>query len=202
MIAIIAVLAGLLALGEAAPAWARPGLQPQHQTVPTLPPTPPRPTPRPTATDGPLPPGPPTATPERPTGPDLRLQWLSSTQMLLAGQVFQLTAETTNAGPADVGPVTLRVPLPAALELVAVRGSPGTSSLQERTVILTAENLPAGAVWLVELAVQVRPTTPRGVLVPCYAEIEGGGQTWRSRTLVLPLPPAELPRTGGMGLTP
>jgi uncharacterized repeat protein (TIGR01451 family) len=187
-------------VGASPVAWARPGQQPAHQTVPTLPPTRlPEPTVRPTATPTAALPPPPLATPTAgaPAGADLRVGCRASVSMIMAGQTFQYLIEVANVGPAASESLTVRDPLPATLQLLELRASLGQARVANNAAIVEVASLPAGATLRIELAVRVRPDTPLGTVIENRVELEHAGQLSRSSAVLVPLPPAELPRTGG-----
>jgi uncharacterized repeat protein (TIGR01451 family) len=117
--------------------------------------------------------------------------------MLMAGQTFQYLIEIANVGPAPSEALTVRDPLPTTLQLLDVRASLGQARVQDNVAIVELATLPAGATLRIELAVRVRADTPLGTVIENRVELEYAGQRIRSQAVLLPLPPAELPRTGG-----
>jgi len=189
-----------LLVGSSPAAWARPGPLPAHQTVPTLPPTRlPEPTVQPTATPTaglpPLPMATPTA--GAPAGADLRVQCRASAPMIMAGQTFQYLIEIANVGPAASDRLTVRDPLPATLQLLDIRASLGQARVAENVAIVELATLPAGATLRIEIGVRVKADAPLGTVIENRVELEHAGQISRSQAVLSPLPPAELPRTGG-----
>ena len=173
----------ILLAGGSRAAWARPGAEPGHQTVPTMPPTG---APQPTST-------PEAAQP----APDLQAAFRASVQAVLPGQQFQYQIEIVNAGAAPVGPLVVRLPLPEGLELLGTRASAGRVETAGQIVAARVETLPAGATWQLEIDVRVRADAPAGAVIEARFTLERGGQTWSSPAVAVSLPPAELPRTGG-----
>ena len=180
------VLVFMLLSGSRA-AWARPDAHPDYQTVPTLPPTRVRP---PAAT--------PTSAPTAaPSGVDLNLQFQASTATAIPGQVFQYLLIIHNRGENSSGTLIVRAPLPEELELVSVSVNSGQQEIRDGDVTVTLESLPAGADLQIELTVRVREDVPLGTAIENNFELELAGVVMRSETVVVILPPAELPRTGG-----
>lgn len=174
-------------LGGSSVAWARPDAHPDYQTVPTLPPTSVRP---PAAT---LTPAPNAAS----AGVKLELQLHASTAMAVPGQIFQYWLVIHNAGETPSGTLIVRASLPDELELVGVSVSSGQQETRDGDVTVTVVSLAAGADLQIELTVRVREDVSLGTMIENNFELEFDGTVMHSQTVVVALPPAALPRTGG-----
>lgn len=221
------VLVGLIAftLISAPGAWARPGMQPGFQTVPTLPPIHPPATPTPTEVPViPTPTGEPTARPtptrgpsasttpppaEQPTptpiqlSPDLRAQFRAEPTAAAPGQRVTYLLVVRNVGAAPSGPLAFRMELPPALLLEDVLFDPGgTYTLEGYTLRGEIPSIAAGAEARLEIRVQVKADTAAGSIIQVAVELSFAGGVWRSPVAAVALPPAELPPTGGVRPSP
>jgi len=203
----------VLFLGGAPAVWARPGIQSLHQTVPTMGPT--RtpagtraPTsPAPAASVTPEVPKPGTvAAPTAPTPPwpapvagvSVRIRMRADAVMVTPRQTFQYLIEVQNLGAAPSGKLIVRDVLPASLDVLAVRPSFGAQNVQSNAVNVEVNSLPAGAEWRIEIDVAVKATVPLGSVIENRATLEQpGGPDLQTEPVLVVLPPAELPPTGG-----
>lgn len=192
-------------LGASGNVWASFVTQPNHQTVPTMPPTQvPRPTvtptevpiatPSPTSLPAPLPP---TAAPTpAPRGVDLRVQFGVNTPAAVPGEVIRYQIVVRNAGDLASDRLVVRDPLPAELEIVAVSTNMGQVDTRQG-VVVTLDSLPAGAEWHIHIEARIRQETALGTIIENFIVVEHADTVWRSQPVWVALPPAELPRTGG-----
>ncbi len=180
---------GILLLAGIAPAWARPGQQPGYQTVPTLPPT--RPPATPTATAVP-------AATATPSAPGLEISWRAAVGACVPGGQFAYELNLRNAGGETLEKLEARLSLPSLVKTREVRLSAGRYQVgEDNTLIAWLDALPAGATWSIHVMVQVDPSAPLGAVLEAQAEVSHAGHIWSAPAVIVALPPAELPPTGG-----
>lgn len=193
----LVVALALVGLAVTSPnAWATPDQTPdrQGQTVPTA---------RPPATTSPFDPSHPTPLPPSAVGncsplapPTPQLLVVGDRTPGRPGATLQFTATVVNQSAAVATGVTLEVILSEGLDPNPLRaGVPGTWS--GRTLHVEVATLDPGQTLVVPFSVTVsRSATPGSVLQIMTRAAAAGGWCGDAQSLI-PLPPAELPRTGG-----
>lgn len=174
---------GLLALAllaSAPGAWAQPGQDVVHQTVPT--PTPVRsPTPAPPSPGGP--------------GPYIRLE--ASAAGVLPGGTFRYQATVGNGGEGVAREARLVLHLPAALTLLAVEPAGTPFEVTDGGVVVPLGDLAAGTEVVLRFQVRVSREVPLGAVLEAWAELVWDGGQAVSEAVYVALPPGVLPVTGG-----
>lgn len=181
---------GLLALALLASspgAWAQPGQDAAHQTVPT--PTPVRPpTPRPPQ---------PTPVPPSPGGPAPYLHLGADATGILPGGTFRYQATLGNAGEGVAREARLVLHLPAVLTLLTVEPTGTPFEVTDEGAVVPLGDLAAGTEVVLTFQVQVGREVPLGAVLEAWAELVWHGGQAVSEAVYVALPPGVLPVTGG-----
>lgn len=181
---------GLLALAllaSAPGAWAQPGQDAAHQTVPTATPVRP-PTPAPPQ---------PTPVPPPPGGPAPYVRLEASAAGVLPGEVFWYRATVGNAGEGPAADAHLVLHLPEVLTVLGVEPAGTPVEVGEEGVVVPLGDLAAGAEVVLEFRVQVGRDVPPGAVLEAWAELRWAGGEVASEAVYVALPPGSLPVTGG-----
>jgi len=185
------ILIALLALGT--PAWATPAQYPAQQTVPS-----------------PTSPPPPTQTPapskeEKPSAPaavaEVSLSLTASAEFVVPGDVVVLTLQLANNTTAPAEGVVVLLPLSEPLQALEATTSLGNVVIEGQRVRAEVNTLAAGSQALITVRVRVPASVPMGTLFHLQGSLTFAGGERQSNLITLTLPPAELPVTGGAGLS-
>lgn len=180
-------LLALVLLASAPGAWAQPGQDAAHQTVPT--PTPVRsPTPRPPQ---------PTPVPPSPGSPAPYLHLEADAAGVLPGGTFRYQATVGNAGEGVAREARLVLHLPAALTLLIVEPAGTPFEATDEGVVVPLGDLAAGTEVVLTFQVRVSREVPLGAVLEAWAELVWDGGQAVSEAVYVALPPGVLPVTGG-----